>query len=219
MTYDWSVVWDARWLFLKGVGVTFMLAIVTMAFAIPLGVLVMVMRTSGIRVLEVIATIFVEAFRNVPLLLIVFWAYYALPQLIGHSLGNVTTGLIALVLNVTAYNSENFRAGVNSIRKGQMEAGLSLGMSWWQAMRKIVLPQGIKRIIPVLASTWVSLFKGTSLVSTIGVADLAYVAMDLRGRSFRVLEVLTALAVIYWVLGYPQAKLVDWLHRKYGYRE
>jgi polar amino acid transport system permease protein len=219
MTYDWSVVWDNRWEFVGGIYVTIILAVITMAISIPLGIGVMLLRQCGIKPIEIAATVFVEIFRNVPLLMLVFWAYYAIPRLVGYSMTNWTTGIIALVLNVTAYNSENFRAGVNSIRKGQMEAGLSLGMSWWETMRKIVLPQAVRRIIPVLASTWVSLFKGTSLVSAIGIADLAYVALDLRGDTFRVLEILTALAVIYWVLGYPQAKLVDWLHRKYGHTE
>jgi len=219
MTYDWSVVWDHRFEFLNGVWVTIILAVSVMAMSIPLGIGVMLLRQCGIKALEVIATVFVEVFRNVPLLLLVFWAYYALPRLTGASLSNVETGVIALLLNVTAYNSENFRAGVNSIRKGQLEAGLSLGMSWSQAMRKVVLPQAIRRVVPVLASQWVSLFKGTSLVSAIAVADLAYVGLHLRGSTFRVLEILTALAVIYWVLAYPQAKLVDWLHRKYGAQE
>jgi polar amino acid transport system permease protein len=219
MTYDWSVVWDHRWEFLGGVWVTILLAVVTMAISIPLGVVVMLLRQSGIKAIEVAATIFVEIFRNVPLLMLVFWAYYAIPRLTGFSMSNWTTGIIALVLNVTAYNAENFRAGVNSIRKGQLEAALSVGMTRWQAMRKVILPQAVRRIVPVLASTWVSLFKGTSLVSAIGVADLAYIALDLRGATFRVLEILTALAVIYWVLGYPQAKLVDWLHKKYGHSE
>lgn len=219
MTYDWSVIWDHRFEFLNGIWVTIAIAVSVMAMSVPLGIGVMLLRQCGIRVVEVIATTYVEVFRNVPLLLLVFWAYYALPRLTGASLSNVQTGMIALVLNVTAYNSENFRAGVNSIRKGQLEAGLALGMSWSQAMRKVVLPQAIRRVIPVLASQWVSLFKGTSLVSAIGVADLAYVGLQLRGSTFRVLEILTALAAIYWVLAYPQAKLVDWLHRKYGAQE
>ena len=126
---------------------------------------------------------------------------------------------LGLVVYSASYIAEIVRSGILAVPTGQWEAAGAIGLRPGTVLRKIVLPQGIKRIIPVLASTWVSLFKGTSLVSTIGVADLAYVAMDLRGRSFRVLEVLTALAVIYWVLGYPQAKLVDWLHRKYGYRE
>jgi polar amino acid transport system permease protein len=88
-----------------------------------------------------------------------------------------------------------------------------------QAVRRIVLPQAVRRILPVLASTWVSLFKDTSLVSVIAVAALAYVAMQIRAQTFRVLEMLTAMAAIYWLLGYPQAKLVDWIQRRYAMTE
>jgi polar amino acid transport system permease protein len=86
-------------------------------------------------------------------------------------------------------------------------------------MREIVLPQAVRRVLPVLASTWVSLFKDTSLVSVIAVGELAYTAMRIRSQTFRVLEMLTAMAAIYWALGYPQAKLVDWLHRKFAVSE
>jgi len=86
-------------------------------------------------------------------------------------------------------------------------------------MREVVLPQAARRIAPVLASTWVSLFKDTSLVSVIAVGELAYTAMRIRSQSFRVLEMLTAMAAIYWALGYPQAKLTDWLYRRFGVRE
>ncbi len=120
---------------------------------------------------------------------------------------------------MSAYNAETFRAVINSIRKGQMEAGLALGMSRGQAMRQIVLPQAAQRVLPVLASTWISLFKDTSLVSVIGVGELASVSLQLRAQSFRVLETLTGMAGIYWLLGYPQAKLVDWLHRRLGVSE
>jgi ABC-type amino acid transport system permease subunit len=92
-------------------------------------------------------------------------------------------------------------------------------MSRRQAMFKVVIPQAGRRILPVIASTWVSLFKDTSLVSVIAVSELAYSAMQIRAQTFRVLEMLTAMAVLYWLMGYPQAKLVDWIHRKYGVKE
>ena len=94
-----------------------------------------------------------------------------------------------------------------------------LGMNRVQALRRVVVPQALRRILPVLASTWVSLFKDTSLVSVIAVTELAYVAMQIRAQSFRVLEMLTAMAAIYWLLGYPQAKLVDWIQRRFAVTE
>jgi len=149
----------------------------------------------------------------------VFWAFYVVPIMLGVGLSPLATGLAALALNVTAYNAETFRAGINSIRRGQSEAALALGMSRVQALRRVIVPQSVRRITPVLASTWVSLFKDTSLVSVIAVSELAYSAMQVRAQTFRVLEMLTAMAAIYWLLGYPQAKLVDWIQRRYAVTE
>ena len=212
MSLDWSVVWQSRWALAEG-------TLLTMAIAVPGGILLALMRLSSVRLASVASAGFVEFFRNLPLILLVYWAFYVMPLLLGLAFSPFTTGLIALSLNVSAYNAETFRAGIASIRKGQTEAALALGMSRWQAMREIILPQASRRVLPVLASTWVSLFKDTSLVSVIAVGELAYTAMQIRSQTFRVLEMLTAMAVIYWMLGYPQAKLVDWLHRKYGVAE
>lgn len=219
MKLDWSVVWQYRFELAQGVLLTVVLTVTTMAIALPGGLLVMLLRQSRLRAVSWLGTAFVEFFRNVPLILLVYWAFYVMPILLDIQFSAFATGLAALCLNVSAYNAETFRAGVNSIRKGQVEAALAIGMSRAQAMRKVVLPQAMRRILPVLASTWVSLFKDTSLVSVIAVGELAHTALQIRSQTFRVLEMLTAMAAIYWVLGYPQAKLVDWIYRKYGVTE
>lgn len=219
MNLDWSIVWQSRWPLLEGALVTILLTALTMIISIPGGIVLAQMRGSRFKPIALFATGFVELFRNLPLLLLVYWAFYVMPVLTDLSLPPFTTGLAALCLNVSAYNSETFRSGINSIRKGQSEAGLALGMSRSEVLRKIVLPQAWRRVLPILASTWVSLFKDTSLVSVIAVGELAHTAMQIRSQSFRVLEMLTAMAVIYWLMGYPQAKIVDWIHRKYGVRE
>jgi polar amino acid transport system permease protein len=190
-----------------------------MALAVPGGIVLALMRISAHPVLSRLSLGFVEFFRNLPLVLVIYWVFYVLPMTTEVQLSPLTTAVVALVLNVSAYNAETFRAGINSIRKGQLEAALAVGMSRHQAMLKVVIPQAARRVLPVLASTWVSLFKDTSLVSVIAVADLAYSAMQIRAQTFRVLEMLTAMALIYWLMGYPQAKLVDWIHRKYGVKE
>src|SRR6266581_7647606 len=214
MTFDWSVVWTHRDALVDATGTTILLAAATMAIAVPCGVVVAVLRLYAWRPVRALATGYVEFFRNLPLILVVYWAFYVLPILTGLGLSPFLTGLAALALNVTAYNAETFRAGINSIRRGQVEAAMALGMSRPQALRRVVIPQALRRILPVLASTWVSLFKDTSLVSVIAVTELAYVSMQIRSQTFRVLEMLTAMAVIYWLLGYPQAKLVDWMQRR-----
>ena len=196
-----------------------MLAVVTMLIAIPGGILLALLRLSRSRILSGASASFTEFFRNLPLILVIYAAYYMLPLAFDVAFSPIVTALVALSLNVSAYNGETFRAGIASIRRGQSEAALALGMSRLQAMREIILPQAVRRVLPVLASTWVSLFKDTSLVSVIAVGELAYTSMRIRSQTFRVLEMLTAMAAIYWMLGYPQAKLVDWLNRRYGVSE
>jgi len=215
MTFDWSVVWQHRDALAAGTVTTILLTVATMAIAVPCGIVVAILRLYAWRPIAALATAYVELFRNLPLILVVYWAFYVLPIMTGLGLSPLVTGLAALALNVTAYNAETFRAGINSIRRGQLDAAMALGMSRTQALRRVVLPQALRRILPVLASTWVSLFKDTSLVSVIAVTELAYVAMQIRAQTFRVLEMLTALAAIYWLLGYPQAKLVDWMQRRF----
>ena len=219
MTLDWGVVWQHRDALVRATGTTILLTIATMVIALPCGIIVAMLRLYAWKPIRALATAYVELFRNLPLILVVFWAFYVLPILTGLGLSPLATGLAALALNVTAYNAETFRAGINSIRRGQLDAAMALGMSRAQALRRIILPQASRRILPVLASTWVSLFKDTSLVSVMAVTELAYVAMQIRAQTFRVLEMLTAMAAIYWLLGYPQAKLVDWIQRRFAVTE
>jgi polar amino acid transport system permease protein len=219
MNLDWWVIWEYRGTFAYGVLNTVLLTLVTMLISIPGGLIIMAMRVSQLKLVRGVAMVYVEIFRATPLILLVYWTFYVLPVLIDTYLPPFATGIVALSLIISAYNSETFRAGVNSIRIGQSDAGLALGMSRLQVMRKIILPQALRRVLPVFANTWVSLFKDTSLISVIAVSELSYVSLQIRSQTFRILEVLTAMAVIYWCLGYPQAKLVDWINRKYGVTE
>ena len=219
MTYDWSVVWKNADVLWEGTKLTIFLSVVTMMIAVPGGMALALMRLSGNRVLAAISATFVEFFRNLPLILVIYTAYYILPVSTGIRFSPIATAIVALSLNVSAYNAESFRAGIASIRKGQGEAGYALGMSRPRVMFEIIMPQAVRRVMPLLASTWVSLFKDTSLVSVISVGELAFEAMRVRSQTFRVLEMLTAMAVIYWILGYPQAKLVDWLNNRYQVSE
>ena len=219
MNFDWNVIWTHRQALLEGAAMTIGLTVVTMLLAVPGGIVLALMRLSSNKAISATSLAFVEFFRNLPLILVIYWAFYVMPMAFDVQFSALTTALVALVLNISAYNAETFRAGINSIRKGQMEAALAMGMSRRQAMFKVVIPQAARRILPVLASTWISLFKDTSLVSVIAVSELAYTSMQIRAQTFRVLEMLTAMAALYWLMGYPQAKLVDWIHKKYGVKE
>jgi polar amino acid transport system permease protein len=219
MTLDWSVVWEHRYRFLDGAMMTMLLTFLTMAIAIPGGLVLAALRLGSPRPVERATTAFVEFFRATPLILQIYWAFYVLPAAFNIRMSEFATGLIGLSLNVSAFNSEIFRAGIISIRRGQINAGLALGLTRWQVFSRIVLPQAMMRVLPALASTWVSLFKDTSLVSTIAIAELSYVSLQLRAQTFRYLEILTAMAGLYWIMGYPQAKLADWIHRRLKVQE
>jgi His/Glu/Gln/Arg/opine family amino acid ABC transporter permease subunit len=215
VTFDWSVVTGNLGLLLQGAEITVALTCITMALAIPGGLLLATLCLSPFAPLRVAATAFVEFFRATPLILQLYWTFYVLPAFFDVQLSEWATAIVGLVCNVSSFNAETFRAGIRSIRPGQWHAGLALGMGGPQVFFRIVLPQAAMRVLPALATTWVSLFKDTSLVSVIAVADLSYVALKLRAETYRILEVLTAMAALYWLMGYPQAKLCDWLHRRY----
>ena len=219
MNFDWSIVISSLPLLAHGAMITVALTVCTMLVAVPGGIVVAMLRESRFAPVAFLATCYVELFRNLPIILLVYWAFYVMPVVAGISFSPFVTGLVALSLNNIAYNSETFRSGIKSIRKGQTEAALALGMSQGETFRKIILPQAWRRVLPVLATTWVTLFKDTSLVSVIAVGDLAHTALQIRSQSFRVIEMLSAMAVIYWLLGYPQAKLADWIHKKFGVKE
>lgn len=219
MNLDWSIIPASANALAHGALITVALTVLTMIIAVPCGIVVAMLRESRLRPVSFLATCFVELFRNIPIILVVYWAFYVMPVIFDLAFSPFVTGLVALSLNNTAYNSETFRSGIKSIRKGQTEAALALGMSETQAFRKIVLPQASRRVLPVLATTWVTLFKDTSLVSVIAVGDLAHTAMQIRSQSFRVIEMLTAMAAIYWLMGYPQAKIADWIRKKFGVTE
>jgi His/Glu/Gln/Arg/opine family amino acid ABC transporter permease subunit len=219
MNFQWSIVWESLPRLLDGAWMTVWLTFATMALAIPGGLVLALMRLSPVTLISASATAFVEFFRATPLILQIYWIYYVLPAYFDVQLSQLGTALAGLACNIAAFNSETFRSGIVSIRRGQWNAGLALGMAPARVFVSIILPQATMRVLPALASTWVSLFKDTSLVSIISVAELSYVSLQIRAETYRILEVLTAMAALYWLMGYPQAKLVDWVHRRFKVAE
>lgn len=216
---DWSVIAENRQLLWEGAKTTVLLTVATMALSLIFGFLLAAMRVSQRRVFALPSAVVVNFFRSVPVLLLLFWVFYVLPSITDVKLSPFASAVAGLTAAASAYVAEVYRAGILSIRKGQREAALALGMTERQAFRRVVFPQALRRVVPPLATIWVSLFKDTSLVSTIGVLDLSHAALTVRANTFRVFEILTALALIYLVLAYPQAKFTDWLHRRYRVHE
>jgi len=217
MTFDWSVIWTHRAALLEGAALTVGLTVLTMLLAVPGGIVLALMRLSPNKLLQSVSLGFVEFFRNLPLILVIYWAFYVMPMAFDVQFSAITTALVALVLNVAAYNAETFRAGINSIRKGQMEAALAMGMSRRQAMFKVVIPQAARRILPVIASTWISLFKDTSLVSVIAVTELMLATKELISTTFQPFPLYLAAAGIYWVLSLAFEQLQRLLERRLAF--
>lgn len=212
--WDFQVVFQALPVLLKGLLYTILIAFASMTVSLPLGIGLSLIRLSPVSTLRAAAKIYIDFFRCTPILMQVFWFYYSLPVIFKITLSSMQTGLIALSLNLTAYIAETVRAGIQSVPPGQREAACAIGMTTAQSLRRVILPQAIRKIIPPLGSTWVSLFKDTSLLSTIVVPEMMYQANILSNTTFRPVEVYTVVAVIYFVVTFPQSRYVDNLYEK-----
>ena len=216
VAYKWhfEVVRAALPLLLRGIVLTVEASVVSMGLALVLAFVVALARVSQVRALRGVAYAYTEFFRNTPLLMQILWIYYALPLTTGLRLSAFYSGVAALVLSLTAFVAEIYRAGIISIGAGQRHAGLAIGMTQSQLYRRIILPQALARVIPPLGSLWVSLFKDTSILSVIGVAELMDVGRVIAADNYRPLEIFTVVAVLYYVLGYPQALAVNHLYHR-----
>jgi His/Glu/Gln/Arg/opine family amino acid ABC transporter permease subunit len=200
---------------LAGVQMTVAVTIAAMALGAVVGLLVAVVRMSRSRALQAIAGLYIDAWRSTPLLAQLIWVFYALPILVQHSMSPLAAGILTMGLHVSAYLAEIYRAGILSISDGQRHAGLSLGMTPVQVLRRIILPQAVTRMLPPIGSQFISLFKESALVSLITLPELMWQAQSLAAFTMRPLEILTAAALIYMVLTLPQAVAVNYLHRRY----
>ena len=216
--WDWSALWDNLPLLLEGIFMTLVASFASMAASLIIALPITLARTSG-RWLGFVAQLYIELFRNVPLLVLVLWVFTVLPLLTGLTLTPLLSGILALTVNLSAFIAEIYRAGITSIAPGQSHAALAIGMTRPQAMKRVVLPQAIMRVLPALGSMWVSLFKDTAILSVIGVGELMYEGRIVATDTYRPLEVFTGVAVIYYLLAYPQSLGVNWLFDKLRVQE
>ena len=157
---------------------------------------------------------YVEIVRAVPLLVLILWIYYGLPIMTGISFSPFVSGIIALAISESAFQAEIFRAGINSIKKAQWEAGSSLGLNFFKRLRLVILPQAIKNILPAIGNQFVYVLKMSSLVSIIGIGDLTRKANELVVSQYRPLEIYTFLVIEYLVLILIVSYLVRRLEKK-----
>ncbi|MCS7464676.1 amino acid ABC transporter permease [Paenibacillus doosanensis] len=209
--------------FVNGAKVTLLLSLFTVIIGVVLGVILALMRLSRIAPLKMIATAYIEFIRGTPLLVQLFLFYYGLPQLgiefpevpaLGTAFPEFLAGVVALSVNSAAYVAETFRAGIQAIDKGQMEAARSLGMPHSMAMRHIILPQAIRNVLPALGNEFIVIIKESSIVSVIGISELMYNADTVRGNSFRAFEPLIIVAIIYFVITFTLSKVLGIAERR-----
>ncbi len=206
--WDFGLVWTYRWLLLDGLGVTVGFTVAIVVLGLAAGLLAALAKLSSFRIVQWLASAYVEVFRCTPVLVQLVWFYYALPILSGIEISAITAGMLSLALYGGSFYAEIIRGGIVSIDKGQTEAGEALGMTPSQTMRRIILPQALKRMVPPLMNQSIIQFKNTSLVSVLAVPDLLYQGQVAAHDSYRPLELYTVIAVIYFLALFPLTLLV-----------
>ena len=202
------------WFLLTGLYYTVLLSVTAILISVVVGLLVALPGLSSNRYLRGFNRVYVEFVRAVPILVLILWVYYGLPQLAGIAIGVFWAGVIALALSDSAFEAEIFRAGIQSIDRGQYEASHSISLNYADTMRFVILPQAIKRILPALGNQLVYMLKMSSLVSVIGMQELTRKANELVVTEYRPLEIYTILVLEYLVLILIVSAAVRWLERR-----
>ncbi|KHL95144.1 arginine ABC transporter permease [Paenibacillus sp. IHB B 3415] len=208
-----EMAYEYRNFFLSGLKYTLLLAVLGVFFGFILGILVSLLRMSKWRILRFIATTWVEFLRGTPMLVQLFLIHYGLTEL-GLEFTPIQSGAITLTINSSAYLAEIFRAGIQGVDRGQVEAARSLGMKQGMTMRYIVLPQAIKNVLPAIGNEFITIIKESSIVSMIGVADLFFQAKTITTITYEGLTPYVVIALMYFVLTFTLSKLLGILERR-----
>ncbi|HDC6131743.1 TPA: ABC transporter permease subunit [Staphylococcus aureus] len=195
--------------FLKGIKITILISLIGVALGSILGAFVALMKLSKIKIISWIASIYIEILRGTPMLVQVFIVFFGITAALGLDISALVCGTIALVINSSAYIAEIIRAGINAVDKGQMEAARSLGLNYRQTMKSVIMPQGIKNILPALGNEFVTLIKESSIVSTIGVGEIMFNAQVVQGISFDPFTPLLVAAALYFVLTFVLTRIMN----------
>lgn len=210
-------------IFLSGVKITIIISFLSCFFGLFLGILLAFMKISGIKILEVISAVYVEVIRGTPVLVQISLVFFGLPflgihfpsfEIMGVDFERLSAGVIALILNSGAYQCEIVRSGIQSVGNGQLEGAMSLGFSKWESMVRIIIPQSVRNILPVIGNEFVTLIKESSQVSVIGMADLMYTATTIQGISFQPFPPLVIVAVYYFVMTFFVSSCLRILERR-----
>ncbi|HSE06708.1 MAG TPA: amino acid ABC transporter permease, partial [Methylomirabilota bacterium] len=221
---DLGVIWrNLPFLLLQGflgignfVGGTLRLAIPAIVLGFILGIFVGIARLAPQWWIRMPATTYVEFFRGIPLVMVIFWMWFILPIVLKTSIPEFGVALTAFVVFEAAYLGEIVRAGIQSVPRGQVEAATALGLSSAQGLRHVILPQALKNMIPSLVTQFIVLFKDTSLASIIGFMDLTKAAQVVNNREIRPFPIYLFIAVMYWVCTYSMSRYARYLEKRIG---
>jgi len=214
--FDYQVVIDSIPFLWEGMKLTFLLTFLAITGGLFLGVLLALARLSHIKLLSFAAASYVNFFRSMPLILVIFWFYFLVPYVVGRPVGGFYSVLVAFTLFEAAYYCEIMRAGIQSVRPGQMQAGQALGLSYKQNMHYVVLPQAFRNMTPILLTQAVILFQDTSLVYVVGLHDFLVNAEIIASRENRLIEMFSIVAVVYFVLCLSFSLSIRKLQRRFS---
>ena len=213
-SFDFELIWNSLPLLITGAGVTIEITAISVGIGFILGLIVSICRLSQLKIIKGIAICYVNILRGTPLLVQIFLIYFALPMIIGQRINPFVAAVAACSINSGAYVSEIFRAGIQAVDKGQMEAGRSLDLSWMQTMWYIILPQAFRKVIPPLGNEFISMTKETSLVSVIGFEELTRKGQLIIAKTYGSFEIWLTVAAIYLIMTLSIAQLVSYLERR-----
>ena len=214
--FDYQVVIDSIPFLWEGLKLTFLLTFLAITGGIFLGVLLALARLSNIKILSFTAASYVNFFRSMPLILVIFWFYFLVPYIVGRPVGGFYSVLVAFTLFEAAYYCEIMRAGIQSVKQGQMQAGQALGLSYKQNMQFVILPQAFRNMTPILLTQAVILFQDTSLVYVVGLHDFLVNAEIIASRENRLIEMFSTVAVVYFILCLAFSLSIRKLQRSYS---
>jgi len=200
---------------LLGVKLTIMVTVGSLVLSTVLGLVWALMRVSGVRALSGTAIVIVNVIRGIPIIVQLFYIYFVLPEF-GITLSALEASIIGLGIAYSAYQSENFRAGIEAIDRGQIEAAHSIGMGWVLTMRRVVLPQAVKIVLPPYGNIMIMMLKDSSQASTITVAELALQGKLIASSTFKNMTVFTLVAALYLAMSIPLILMVGWLEKRFG---
>lgn len=200
---------------LRGVSWTLLISLIAIVGGSVIGMAAALMKMSKNKILRAAAVVYIDFFRTTPLLVQLMWFYFVLPLILGVSMSNLACGAVGMCLYAGAYIAEVFRSGILAVPRGQTEAAKSIGMRKVQTLVRIVLPQGIVKTLPPLATTFVTMIKDSSICSIIGINELVRQTNALGSYTLLRMESLTVAGIIYFLIAFPLTKLIDHMHRKY----